>query len=99
MKKANSRLTFPIADNLKTDILYELDIVDFDDDAECDNSYHYILTNLEINYKNKDRDDNSLSAEGFDRILRILHGDCTDLQSAYFRILQIIEDEDSRSAR
>lgn len=87
--------TIGVRDNLEADIMYELNEVDFSDNNKCDDSYNYIVDQLEIAYKpDKRKDDISLSCEGYNRIKEILDGDCTDLSAAYFRILDVLSEEE-----
>ena len=61
-----------VASIVKSDFEYQLETTDFNNEEDMDDSYQYMITQLDIHYRSKDVDDNSLDLRNIADIINIL---------------------------
>ena len=81
-----------VRDIILSDFKHQLEITKFHSTEDSDNSYHYMLTQLEIHYKDKNKHDNSLTKRDIQYIKDVLDNveDYT-LKQAYENIIWFLE--------
>ena len=86
-----------LRDSLLTDIYYELDKVDFQNTAVCDDSYEYIRTNFLIDFNGKGASDGSICETEKQEILRILDDESDNLLNCYMKLIDYLEKNKRRN--
>ena len=85
-------LKVKIRDIVLSDFEYQLEITKFYSTEDSDNSYHYMLTQLEIHYKDKNKNDNSLTKRDVQYIKDILDNvEAYTLKQAYENIITFLK--------
>lgn len=82
-----------VRDMVQSDFKYQLETTNFDDAVDEDNSYQYMITQLDIHYRGKDPLDNSLTLRDCAKILSILDNEEYTLKEAYEEVVKILENE------
>ena len=69
----------------------ELDTTDFTSEKSKDDSYQYFIDQLDIHYRDRDVDDNSVDLKDIAYIMNIFDTLELDLDECYFEIIKYLE--------
>lgn len=85
--------TSNVKDMVLSDFEHQLETTNFDDENDMDNSYQYMVSQLDIHYRDKNVDDESLTLYDIMNIMNIL-GDIEKytLKEAYETIISYLEE-------
>lgn len=85
--------TSNVKDIVLSDFEHQLETTNFDDENDMDNSYQYMVSQLDIHYRSKGTDDESLTLYDIMNIMTILEDiEKYTLKEAYEAIINYLEE-------
>lgn len=85
--------TSNVKDMVLSDFEHQLETTNFDDENDMDNSYQYMVSQLDIHYRDKNVDDESLTLYDIMNIMNILEDiEKYTLKEAYETIISYLEE-------
>lgn len=82
-----------VKDVVLSDFEHQLETTNFDDEEDMDNSYQYMVSQLDIHYRSKSADDESLILYDIMNIMTILEDiERYTLKEAYEAIINYLEE-------
>lgn len=89
-KHIKQRQSITLRESLCADFEYELNYMDDSSKRSMDDSFQYMWDQLEIQYQNREKDDLSISQEGYAKLRTILEKESESLRDCYFRIHDLL---------
>ena len=80
-----------VRDIVLSDFKHQLEITKFDDEQDSDNSYQYMMSQLDIHFKDKRKNDKSLTKTDVEMIKNILDNLDYSMREAYIRVISFLE--------
>lgn len=92
MLNKSSQEISSVRDTILCDFETQLETTNFLDETDCDNSYQYMITQLDIYYRHKDENDNSLTIYDVSYIVTVLDDiEKYSLKQAYQEIINYLD--------
>lgn len=79
-----------ILEELILDFKNELNVVNFDNNRAKDDSYEFMIMNLQTRFEEKEKDDKSISLLDCKDIIDILNNEELPLNTAYHKVLNFL---------
>lgn len=84
-----------VRDIVLSDFEYQLENTNFNDEEDCDNSYQYMMIQLDIHYREKDASDTSLTLLDCVTIVETLNNiEQLTLKQAYENIIEFLKSKE-----
>lgn len=89
-KHQNKEDLITLRNSLCADFAYELNNVDFSDAHAMDDSFQYMSDQLKMQYRDRKKNDFSISNEEYSELWNILKKESGEVQECYFHILDLL---------